>query len=446
MSYINFVESKAHYGASEGIPVTNMPPGLFDFQEAIVEKASRFGRYAGFIDTGLGKTLIELVLAQHYAQATNKPTLILTPLAVAYQFEKESAKFNIGDVKQTKDGSHTSDIVTCNYERISKLNPDDFGCVILDESSILKSYSGSTSAAIIDFLKLVKYRFVFTATPAPNDFIELGTSSEALGYMGHMDMLNTFFTNKEKTSDPSRIGSPWFLKPHAEDEFFSWVNSWSVSVKQPSCIGFSDERYILPELTEDNHPIDFMVEGLQSDKLTFSDIRKIQKESVGVRCEKAAELASTHDTSVFWCHRNDESSMLSEIVPDCVEVKGAMKLEKKEEILIAFAEGELKKIVTKPKITGFGLNWQHCQHTVYFPTYSYEQYYQSIRRFWRFGQQLPVTVDRVHTIAEERIIRTLMAKSVKASSLYTKLNERMNSGYVPKAVVFDQAVNLPSFL
>lgn len=446
MSYLNFVESKSHYGASNGIPISEIPSCAFDFQAHIIDRSSANGRYGGFIDTGLGKTLIELVLAQHYAESTNKPTLILTPLAVAYQFDKESKSFDIGDVAQTKDGTHNTDVVTCNYERISKLNPDDFGCVILDESSILKSYSGSTSAAIIEFLKRVKYRYLFTATPAPNDYIELGTSSEALGYMGHMDMLNTFFTNKEKTSDPSRIGAQWFLKPHAEDDFFSWVNSWSVSVKKPSCLGFSDERYDLPELVEQNSEIDFRVDGLDSEKLTFRDIRLIQKESVDVRCEKAAELASDHDSSVFWCHRNDESSKLAEIVDDCVEVRGAMKLERKEEILIGFAEGDIKKIVTKPKITGFGLNWQHCNHTVYFPTYSYEQYYQSIRRFWRFGQKNPVVVDRVHTSAEGRIMTSLVAKSEKAASLYTKLNGRMNSGYKPKAVIFDEPIKIPTFL
>lgn len=445
MSYLSFVESKAHYGAESGIPLPAAPSSMFDFQSAIAEMVCRYGRYAGFIDTGLGKTLIELCVAQHYAEATNKPTLILTPLAVAYQFEKESAKFGIGDVKQTKDGTHSSDIVTCNYERIDKLNPDDFGAVVLDESGILKSYTGQTSGKIIEFLKRVKYRFLFTATPAPNDYVELGTSSEALGYMGNMDMLNTFFTNKEKTSDPARIGSPWFLKPHAEDEFFSWVNSWSVSVKKPSCIGFDDSRYLLPELIENNETIDFTAEGLESDKLTFRDIRQIQKDSVSIRCEKAAELAEAHDSSVFWCHRNDESEMLADIVPDCYEIKGSMKLEKKEEILIAFAEGQLKKLVTKPKITGFGLNWQHCNHTTYFPTYSYEQYYQSIRRFWRFGQTNPVTVDRVHTTAEDRIVRSLIAKGVKADALYKKLNERLNSGYTPKAVTFDQVIKTPSF-
>lgn len=445
MSYVDFVESKNHYGAESGIPLESAPSCLFEYQAFLADRAARHGRYGNFIDTGMGKTVIELTLAQHYAQATNKPTLILTPLAVAYQFENEARKFGFCEVFQTKDGKHKGDIVTCNYERIEKLNPDDFGCVILDESSILKGYQGMFSSRIVEFLKRVKYRFLFTATPAPNDFVELGTSSESLGFMGHMDMLSTFFTNKEKTSDPSRIGSPWFLKPHAEDDFFAWVNSWSISVRKPSDIGFSDDRFNLPELVESDVMIDFDVKGLDSDKLTFKDIRKIQKDTVQVRCEKAAELAQAHDTSVFWCHRNDESAMLSDI-SGCVEVNGSMKLENKEEILIAFAQGEIKKIVTKPRITGFGLNWQHCQHTVYFPTYSYEQYYQSIRRFWRYGQTMPVNVDRVYSSAEHRILTSLSAKADKATALYKKMNDKLKSNYIPRAVKFDQQINQPLFL
>lgn len=448
--YIKFIESKGHYGAENGIPIDKIPNCLspheiFEYQSWMIEHICKYGRYAGFIDTGLGKTIIELILAQHYAEKTNKPTLILTPLAVAYQFQNEAEKFGVADVSQTKDGKFSSDVVTCNYERIHHLNPDDFGCVILDESSILKSYKGHTKSKITDFLKNVLYRFLFTATPAPNDFIELGTSSEALGYMGHMDMLSTFFTNKEKTSDPARIGSPWYLKPHAEDDFFSWVNSWSVSMKKPSCIGFTDGGFELPDLIENNIEVDFRGHKSPEDKLTFQDIRKIQKESVGQRCEIARTMADDHESSVFWVHRNDESETLKNIVPDSFEIKGSMSVDKKEDILIAFSKGEVKKLITKPTITGFGLNWQHCNHTCYFPTYSYEQYYQSIRRFWRFGQKRNVMVDRIYTLAEHRIIESLQAKAVKADKLYVKLNEKLNSGYEIKADNYSEKVKRPVF-
>ena len=440
--YINFIETKGHYGSEVGLPISEIPDCLFDYQKHVTDIAARFGRFACFLDTGLGKTIIELTLAQHFAEKTNKPTLILTPLAVAFQFEQESEKFNLCEVEHTKDGSHKRNVVTCNYERIHKLIPDDFGCVILDESSILKNFDGLFKGRITEFLKRVKYRYLFTATPAPNDFVELGTNSEALGFLGYMDMLSMFFTNKEKTSDPSRIGSPWYLKPHAEDEFFSWVNSWSISAKRPSDMGFSDEKFILPELLEINHELAFDSEVKQ--KLTFKDIRKIQKDSVPVRVEKAVSLASGHGSTVFWCHRNDESQLIKDSI-DCEELKGSMSIDKKEEIIKAFSVGEVKRLVTKPKITGFGLNWQHCCHATYFPTYSYEQYYQSIRRFWRFGQNLPVHVDRIYTTAEHPIIQSLEFKSIKAEKLYIKLNEKMNSKYVAKADSYDQSISMPSF-
>ena len=443
MSYIDFVERKAHTGADAGIEISETWDMLFDFQKHIVDVCARRGRHAGFVDTGLGKTLCEMNLAQHYAEQTNKPSLIVTPLAVAFQFESESKKWGVCEVEQTKDGRHSGDIVLCNYERIGKLNPDDFGCVILDESSILKNNEGKIKERITSFMRNVDYRYLFTATPAPNDFIELGTSSEALGYMGYMDMLNTFFTNKEKTSDPARIGSPWYLKPHAEDNFFAWVNTWSLSAKNPSCLGFDDSKFILPELKEHDHEIESSIE--KKDKLTFADIRRIQKETVQDRCEKAVELSEGEDSTVYWCHRNDESETLSNLA-ECSEVKGSMSIDKKEEILLAFATGEIKRIVTKPKITGFGLNWQHCRHSTYFPTFSYEQYYQSIRRFWRFGQTDTVNIDRVYSDAEYRVIDSLSEKAKKADALYANLNDKLRNSFVPKADEYDHKIALPGFL
>ena len=446
MSYTDFVEGKKHSSIDDGIPITDIPSCLFPFQAHIVELAARRGRFACFEDTGLGKTIQELVLAQHYAKTTGKPTLILTPLAVAYQFEREAEKFGVADCSQTKDGTFSSDVVTCNYERMHKLDPYDFGCVILDESSILKNFDGKIKNQINSFMREVKYRFLFTATPAPNDFIELGTSSEALGFLGYMDMLSMFFTNKEKTSDPTRVGSPWYLKDHAEEDFFSWVSTWSISIKRPEDLGFSDSGYDLPDLVENNSVVQFSLpEFADLKKLRMTDLRKVQKESVGLRCERAAELALANDKSVIWCHRNDEADELTRLV-GCPEVSGSMNVDKKEEVLLAFATGEVDRLVTKPKITGFGLNWQHCNHTVYFPTYSFEQYYQSIRRFWRFGQKQPVTVDRVLSSSELQVLDTLESKSVKAGKLYVKLNEKLNSDFSIDMPVFDERVKSPSFL
>jgi replicative superfamily II helicase len=226
MNYTEFLESKKHSSINFGITPKYQIEGMFDFQKHIAEYAIRKGRCAIFLDTGLGKTLIELVIAKNYLIETNKPVLIITPLAVAFQFIKEAEKFGIDDVEYSKNGKYTKKIIVCNYERLSYFNCNDFDCVILDESSILKNFDGAIKSQITAFLKKVKYRFLATATPSPNDFIELGTSSEALGYMGYMDMLKTFFANNENNIRPQEIGCKWYLKPHAKYDFFKWVSDW----------------------------------------------------------------------------------------------------------------------------------------------------------------------------------------------------------------------------
>jgi Helicase conserved C-terminal domain len=423
-------------------------------QHSTMDYAIRKGRCAVFLDTGLGKTLIQLETARQYVMATNKPSLIITPLAVAFQFVRESEKFGIDGVKYSKDGVHNSDIVICNYERLDKFNPDDFGCVLLDESSILKNFNGAIKQQVTSFLKRVDYRFLFTATPSPNDFIELGTSSEALGYMGYMDMLSKFFSNNEDTISPQKIGCKWNLKPHAERAFFDWVKSWSISMRKPSDFSFSDERHTLPALNVNNNIVkndsllcisnQFEMFAKPSSRLT--EVRDEQKQTITNRCERAVELASNYETSVYWCNFNDEGDLLAELDKDSVQIKGSMKLEQKEDILLAFANGEVKRLITKPKITCFGLNWQHCNHTVYFPTFSYEQYYQAIRRFYRFGQQREVTVDLVYSEGQEKVIQSLLAKTEKADELFTKLNNAANGYRVDNQRQFNQDIIKPSFL
>lgn len=219
--YQKFIEAKRHTPSNFGIKPTWMPDAAFDFQKYAAEYSILKGRNAVFFDTGLGKTLLELIHAVNYVRATNRPVLILTPLAVAFQFIKEAEKFHIDDVEYSKDGRYSKKIVICNYERLHYFEPSDFDCVICDESSILKNFDGATKAAVTNFMKKVKYRYLFTATPSPNDYIELGTSSEALGYLGYMDMLKTFFANNENNIRPQEIGNKWYLKPHAKDNFFS---------------------------------------------------------------------------------------------------------------------------------------------------------------------------------------------------------------------------------
>ncbi len=454
MNYQDFIESKRHSSSDYGIEPVSIPDYLFDFQKYVSEYAIKKGRCAVFLDTGLGKTIIELTIAANYIQRFNKPVLIITPLAVAFQFITEAAKFGVDDIEYSKDGTYKSKIVVCNYERLDKFNYSDFDCVILDESSILKNFKGAIKHNITTFLKRVKYRYLFTATPSPNDFIELGTSSEALGYMGYTDMLGKFFTNNEDTVSPQNIGTQWILKGHAKENFFKWVSSWSISMRKPSDLGFDDSKHILPELITNYHAVknnkELIIDGQHQ---MFNIIAKTMKEissenrvTIPDRCEKAYQLASQHDTSVYWCNFNKESEIINDLDRDAFEIKGSMNLDRKEELLLAFANGEIKKLITKAKMTAFGLNWQHCNHTTYFPTFSYEQYYQSIRRFWRFGQTKPVVVDLVYSDGQKRVLDGLLAKSEKANQLFNKLNVSVNTTYKENNTMFDTNIEKPSFL
>ena len=454
MTYEQFLESKRHTAANHGIDPKWIPDGMFDYQKYVTEYAIKKGRCAVFLDTGLGKTLIEITTAVNYALHTNKPVLIITPLAVAFQFIKEAEKFGIDDVEYSKDGRFKSKIVVCNYERLQHFDPADFDCVILDESSILKNFDGAIKGIVTAFLKKVRYRFLFTATPSPNDFVELGTSSEALGYMGYMDMLSKFFKNNEDTISPQNIGSEWRLKGHAKDAFFQWVSGWSISMRKPSDLGFDDSRHILPELITNFHEVEnrepLCIGGQMQ---MFNIVAKTQKEinaerkvTTESRCEAAAELAKNSDCAVYWVNLNNEADFIEGMDSEAVQVTGGMSIEKKEEILLAFADGQIKRLITKPKITAFGLNWQHCNHTIYFPTFSYEQYYQAVRRFWRFGQTRPVTVDLVYSDGQKRVLDSLIAKAEKANELFSKLNSNLNKSYEVTRRDFDKKINLPSFI
>jgi hypothetical protein len=454
MQYSEFINRKRHSIGDSGIEPKWIPPSAFDFQANIIERGLRKGRIGLFLDTGLGKTMIQLSIAENIIRATNGRVLILTPLAVAFQFLIEAERIGISDIEHTKDGRITKKIVLCNYERLHLLAPEDFICVMLDESSILKNFNGATRDSIVAFMKKTRFRFLATATPSPNDFIELGNSSEALGYMGYMDMLTKFFKNNQGSADSNdrNIGEKFYLKPHAEKDFFAWVNQWSVMVKSPSDIGFSNERYALPALNVSKHIVknenQWSVEGqgqlfiVPAKRLT--EVREEQKLTVQNRCELAVGLAKKK-TSVYWCNLNDESELLSELDPDAVEIHGGMSLEAKEEALVSFARGEIPRLITKAKMTSMGLNWQHCCHTVFFPTYSYEQYYQAIRRFWRFGQKRDVTCEMVVSEGQERVMDALQQKTAKAIELYSNLVSSVNNFREVKKE-FNQTAKLPAFL
>lgn len=378
MNYNDFIKNKAHLIGDHGFEPGFYPDIAFDFQKEIIRKAVIKGRMGVFADTGLGKTLIQLSIAQNIVEKTNGKVLILTPLAVAFQFIAEAEKIGVPSIEYSKDGKHNKNIVICNYERLHYFTPDDFQCVILDESSILKNFKGQIKNQITAFIKKVKYRFLSTATPSPNDFIELGTSSEALGYMGYMDMLGKFFKSNQNSVDSNKnIGEKFYLKPHAEKDFFAWVNQWSIMIKKPSDLGFGDERYKMPKLIENRHIVkndslfehDGQLSLFNKVAKSMTEVRHEQKMTIDKRCEKAVELAAGK-TSVYWVNLNDESSLIKELDPEAVEIIGSMSIDKKEDILMAFANGDIKRLITKAKMTEMGLNWQHCNHTVFFPTWS----------------------------------------------------------------------------
>lgn len=451
--YYKLIESKRHVSDNFGIKPVWLPENLFDYQKHLAEKGILKGRQAQFIDTGLGKTRINLVICHNYVLHTNKRVLIICPLAVAFQFIKEAHELGIDDIEYSKDGTFTKKIVLCNYERLSKFNWQDFEVVSLDESSILKNDKGKIRLAATAFLRKIKYRYLFTATASPNDYTELGTSSEALGYMGYVDMLKIFFTNNENTIKAMDLFDKWVLKPHAIDSFFSWISTWAVSVRKPSDLGYSDERHILPELVkryhkvknEQNMIIDNQIMMFNSQARRLTEIRQENKQTLEKRCEMAVELAAKHDYTVYWANLNAEADLLEKIDKDAVQIEGGMSVEKKEEILINFSEGKIKKLITKPKITSFGLNWQHCNHTCIFSTFSFEQDYQMIRRFYRFGQKRKVFVDRILSDGQQKVIDALEKKEAQMEMLFEKLNKKLNQ-YTEKKKEFDKEINLPKFL
>lgn len=449
------IERKRHTHDDSGFAPVFMPSMLFDFQKALVEWSVRKGRAAIFADCGLGKSAMEMTFAQNVVEKTNRRVLVLTPLAVAPQMVAEAAKFGI-EAERSSDGKASGKIVVANYERLHHFDPSDFVGLVCDESSILKNCDGVTRAAVTDFARKMSYRLLCTATPSPNDLIELGTSSEALGYMGFNDMLSTFFkkdadrkTNSRK--DEFRSGV-WRFRGHAERHFFMWVCAWARAVRKPSDIGFSDDRFKLPELItrETVVGIDTPLNGMlfTMPAVGLHEQRQERRSTIDKRCEAAANSINSHkEPAVAWCYLNDESAGLRDAIPGAVEVSGSDTLEEKEEALIGFAKGQIRVLVTKPEIAGFGLNWQHCAHQTFFPSHSFEQYHQAIRRSWRFGQKRPVTVDIITSEGETGVLASLLRKSEQADRLFANLVSLMG-----EANTFKQSTSgsietaLPSWL
>lgn len=466
--YVDFLERKSQLGGNHGFAPVWMPDFLFDFQKSLVEWSCLKGRAAIFADCGLGKTPMQLVWAENVVRKTGGRVLILTPLAVSYQTIEEARKFGI-PARRSINGELHDGINVTNYERLHMFRPEDFAGAVCDESSILKSYDGVRRSEITVFMRKLRYRLLCTATAAPNDYIELGTSSEALGYLGHMDMLGRFFKHvdgataarghdsfrfkhKEKAILLKETGSLWRFKGHAEIPFWRWVCSWARAVRRPSDLGFSDDGFILPPLREAEHSVDArsLADGMlfALPAVGLKEQREEHRRTIDERCETVASIVNGKPhPALVWCHLNEEGNRLAKLIPDAVQVSGADTDEEKEEKFLSFAHGQSRVLVTKPKIGAWGLNFQHCSHITFFPSHSFEQYYQGIRRCWRFGQKRPVSVDIITTDGDAGILANLKRKATQADEMFSNLVAQMqNVLHINRPAAFTETEEVPSWL
>jgi hypothetical protein len=450
--YARFLEGKTHADGGCGFEPLWVPDFLFDFQKALVDWSIREGRAAIFADCGLGKTAQQLVWAENVVRHTGRAVLVLTPLAVASQTIREAEKFSIDAVRCGDGKAAPAKINVTNYERLHHFSPGDFAGVVCDESSILKNFDGTRRKQITDFMRPMRYRLLCTATAAPNDFYEMGTSSDALGYLGARDMLTRFFV-EDTVKDYLGWGRKAYrFRGHAEEPFWRWVCSWARACRKPSDLGFPDDGFELPPLVERETIIENATprEGMLF-AVPARDMREQRQErrvTIRERCEAAARIVHAHDgPSVVWCHLNAEGDALAKMIDGGAQVCGSMSDEEKEEKLVAFAAGQIQRLVTKPKIGCFGLNWQHCCNVVTFPSHSWEQYYQAVRRCWRFGQTKPVTVTVVGTEGERGVSANLRRKADQADRMFAALTEHVAAAlFVRRGTTFGADEQLPPWV
>lgn len=452
MNYSEFIDAKLQYSGQSGFTEPWLPPFLFDFQRAITEWTCRKGRAAVFADCGMGKTPIQLVWAENIVRRTNKPVLVLAPLATAPQTVREAEKFSI-EAERSRDGKIRSGarVVVTNYERLHLFEPTAFAGIVCDESSILKNFDGVTKAAVTEFARRLPYRLLCTATAAPNDYIELGTSAEAIGELGYTDMLTRFFKNDESSIEPMSHSSKWRFKPHAERPFWRWLCSWARALRKPSDLGFDDGTFVLPALITKVTTVD--ASRPLSGKLFVTPASNLQEQraerraTIKERCEAVAKLVKPREPFIAWCHLNDEGDLLEQLIPGDVQVSGSDPDERKEEIFESFTAGKIRALVTKPKIGAFGMNWQHCAHMSFFPSHSYEQYYQAVRRCWRYGQTQKVVVDVVTTAGESDVMSNLQRKSDAAARMFEAMVEEMQQELgVTRRIHQSQPVPVPAWM
>lgn len=419
--YIDFIKNKSFSPVLTGIEsAVHLNPSLFDFQSGIVEWGLKRGRAAIWADCGLGKTPMQLEWAHQVNEVAGQNVLIFAPLAVAQQTVREGKKFGIELHYARHQSEFRPGITITNYEMLEHFDPTAFGAVVLDESSILKSYTGKFRNQIIETFQQTPFRLACTATPAPNDYMELGNHAEFLGVMSRTEMLATFFIHDGGET------SKWRLKGHAEEPFWKWLASIAVMIRKPSDLGFDDKGFKLPGLKIHQHilPSEKATDGFlfAMPGETLSEQRAIKRGSIAERVEMVREIVSgMTEPCVVWCELNDESRELAQAL-GTVELCGADEIEDKERKLIDFTEGRIKVLVTKPSIAGYGLNWQHCPNMVFASlSHSYEDFYQCVRRCWRFGQKKPVQVHQVLMDSETHILENLQRKQREADEMVEQM-------------------------
>jgi len=433
MSYADFLARKALTVAPVGFEPTDYTANLFQFQRDIVALACKLGRFCVWADCGMGKTPMQLEWASQVCRQTGGRVLVLAPLAVSHQTVREAAKFGIEGVAFA---SHPSDtdarIVVTNYQKLSHFSPADFVGIVLDESSILKAMDGKTRSAILDAFRHTPYRLACSATPAPNDYMELGNHAEFVGVMTREEMLSMFFVHDGGDT------SQWRLKGHAKSKFWEWVCTWAVTIRKPSDLGYDDATFQLPPLDMVDHVVHTPLEAITDEHgqhglfptqaLTLGDQRAVQRSSLELRVAEAVALANQPGQWIVWCHLNDESAALTAGIDGAVEVTGSDSDDHKTRAMLDFQEGRTRVLVSKSSICGFGMNFQNCHQVVFVGlSHSYESFYQAIRRCWRFGQNRPVQAHVVYDWAEGAVVENLRRKELESTDMAVRMVEIMKA-------------------
>jgi hypothetical protein len=426
MTYGEFLAAKTISHARSGFAVKESHEKLFPFQRFIVRMALEKGRFCIFADCGLGKTFMELEFASQCQRQTKKPSLLVAPLAVGHQAEMEAKRFGY-DARFSSRQSAESAIDITNYESLHHFEPNSYGSIVLDESSILKG-NGPMRQSIHSFSSAIPLRLACTATPAPNDYTELGNHSELVGNLSSAEMLATYFVHDGGDT------SVWRLKGHAKKDFWRWVASWSAFCAKPSDLGFSDEGYALPELRYIHHEVGGGFDAgllFEVEAESLTERRDARRQSLHERCSKVAEIVSPDEPWLLWCDLNAESEALKRVIPWAAEVKGSDSIEHKQDALLGFATGKYQALITKPSIAGFGMNYQHCSKMAFVGlSDSWEQIYQATRRCWRFGQKRPVEAHIITSKAEGAVVRNIRRKDDAAKQMASELSAIAKEIYV----------------